>query len=267
MTRSAPATLFHRLDRVNQLDAGLGVGCAEPAARHAALVVAADSGKRTFQRLGVGIHQSHRNPGIGEAGSDASAHGAGADDGGALDRPGGRVLADTRHLAHCPLGEERVAERRRFRRWHAFLEDLPLLADPLVEGERQRHFDALQARNRCPLAARPPFKALTRGREDIRVLQHGLPLAGERMRRPGGDPFRREGERAYEQVAIDHPIKDSLLGCLWGRDTCAVDDHRERRFHTREPGQALGPAGAGREAEQHLRLADLGIPARHPVVA
>ena len=99
------------------------------------------------------------------------------------------------------------------------------------------------------------------------ILEHGRALARERVRRPGGDALLREGDCALQEVAVDHAVEDAVLGCLRGADGVAVHDHGERLLHTREAGQALGAAGAGREAQRHLRLADLGLPARDAVVA
>ena len=262
-----PGDALQRLDRLDQPNAGLGVGGADPAARHAPLVIAADRSERAFEGVRVGVHQAHRNPGVGEAGGDTPAHGAGTDDGRALDGPHRCLLVDAGDLARCALREEHVAERRRFRRGHAFLEDRALLANSLIEGERQRHFDAFEARDRRPLAACLALQTLAGGREDFRILELRRALARERVRRPGGDPFLRKGERAFQQIAVDHPVENSVFGCLCGANRGAVDDHRERRLHARKPRQALGAAGAGREAQRHLRLAHLGLPARDPVVA
>ena len=169
-----------------------------------------------------------------------------------LDRPHRCLLVDTGDLARRALREEHVAERRRFRRGHAFLEDFALLANSLIEGERQRHFDAFEARDRRPLAACLAPQTLAGGREDSWILQLRRALARERVRRPGGDPLLRKGKRAFQEVAVDHPVENSVLGCFCGADRSTVDDHRERRLHARKPRQALGAAGAGREAQRHL---------------
>ena len=63
------------------------------------------------------------------------------------------------------------------------------------------------------------------------------------------------------------PVGEANAEGLVGFDLAAGEDHVLGASRPHEPGQALGPAGAGDDAEQDLGLAEGGGLGRHPQVA
>ncbi len=94
--------LDHQIDVFQRLvidclaDAGaarLGLLLADPALANVVSIGVAHHTQRLFEHLGVVVQPQHLHTGVGQAHDDATAHGAGTDDGGALDIEAG--------LAHC----------------------------------------------------------------------------------------------------------------------------------------------------------------------
>ncbi len=87
------------------------------------------------------------------------------------------------------------------------------------------------------------------------------------MRAARSDASLCESYSTCSQIALDHGIDDTERVRLLGRHGIAIDDHGERRLDAGKPRQTLRAAGARREAELDLRLADGGIGRRHAIVA
>ena len=81
------------------------------AARRGGLVILLHHAHAALELLFAGLDQRHRNAGIGERHRDAAAHGAGADDGDALDVARLGAFGNAGDLGGLALGEERVALR------------------------------------------------------------------------------------------------------------------------------------------------------------
>ena len=80
--------------------------------------------------------------------------------------------------------------------------------------------------------------------------------------------FAREvARRAFERVvcAIDIEQRGALE--RGRRNRGAGDDHVDRRFEAHEPRETLRAAGAGNQAQLHLREGDLRVGQRHAIVA
>ena len=105
------------------------------------------------QRLLGHLDDGDGNAGIGERHRDAAAHGAGADDGDALDLARLHLGGHAGDLGGLALGEERIALRLRLFAVHQFEELLALERHALVEGAFERLGDALGAGERRDQAA------------------------------------------------------------------------------------------------------------------
>src|SRR6185369_10563084 len=95
----------------DQLDAFVELFRFEAAARDRALVILADRRHAAIEIGLGGIDQGDRNADVDTAHRDAAAHGAGADDAHARDRPRRDVAWKSWDLAHFALGVEEVAQR------------------------------------------------------------------------------------------------------------------------------------------------------------
>ena len=273
--------LEHRLDDdVGVLDVGVVGGAADQeharihvllgdaAARDAALVILADHGEALVQRLRVGLQHAHGNAGVGEVHGDAAAHGAAADDRGRLDGLHGRIGRHVGNLGGLALGEEGVALALGLLGADAFDEELALLLHALVEGEGERVLHALDAARRRDHAAGAPRDALARALEQpLRVLGGNHPVPGARERAALGHDLLGEGDRARGEIALDHGVEQAERLGLHGRDRLAAEDHVERGRDPDHARQALGAAGAGRDAQLDLRLAEPRRGVADPVMA
>jgi hypothetical protein len=99
----------------------------------AGLVALADGADALVEPLAIRFQNRHRDPRVREIHGDATAHGAGADDGRAADRSRRRFLGDVGDLGGGALGEEGVAQRARLGRAQEGEEEVALRAQPLLE--------------------------------------------------------------------------------------------------------------------------------------
>ena len=90
-----------------------GASGGNAAARRGGLVVLLHHAHAALELLLAGLDQRHRDTGIGERHRDAAAHGAGADDGDALDLARLCAVGNAGDLGGLALGEEGVALRLR----------------------------------------------------------------------------------------------------------------------------------------------------------
>ena len=110
---------------------------------HAAHVIVPDHGKAAFDRPGIDIDDVHGHPHAGEVHGDAAAHGAGADDGDALDVADRGVLVHALDLARFALGEKHVSQRSRFGRLQTGVEQFTLAFHALVKTQFDGRLDRL----------------------------------------------------------------------------------------------------------------------------
>ncbi len=114
----------HAVDQRHALGGRIG---RDAAARGGGFVVLLHHAHAALELLLAGLDQRHRNAGIGERHRDAAAHGAGADDGDALDRARLGAFRHARDLGRLALGEERIALRLGLVAGHQLQEALALL--------------------------------------------------------------------------------------------------------------------------------------------
>ena len=67
----------------------------------------------------------------------------------------------------------------------------------------------------------------------------------------------REGDGAFQQIAVDHGVDDARLDGPRGGDRLALGAHLECERRPAQPRQPLRAAGAGNDPEVHLGLTDL----------
>ena len=250
------------LDRLDQRQALVHLRLREAAALHADRIIVPDASEAALQRLGRGVQQLHRQPGIGAAHRNAAAHGAGADHCHGPDLGCWRVLRQMRQARHLALGEKGVAQGAGLIRVLELTEQPLLFGDPLGEGQARRRLyrgDAVVGRLLVAGLARDGL---------ARHLEHaGL---GRRRRHLADPPqglardIAREGDRRAAQIAVDQRIDDAKrLGLRrWHVPTRA--DHLERRLRPDQSRQPLRAATAREDADQHLRQPDLRRGHRDP---
>ena len=248
------------------------VGRARAALFRRALVVGADLRHAPVERAGIDLEQRDRNARRQEVHRDAAAHRAGADDRDALDRAHGVVSAHAGNARRRALGEERVAQRTRFRASAMQLQEQPpLVAQPLVERHRDRGRDRVDAfaRRRIVLApSRRRCCARTgsrRRRSDSRSRHRADRLRVQSF----GDDLARECQRGRRAHRVSTTASRSAVsGELRGGDAAlAGHDHVERRLDADRARQPLRAAGARQQAELHLGQRQRGRGARDAVVA
>ena len=206
------------------------------------------------------------NAGIGVGHRDAAAHRAGADDGGARDVAGRRVLRHVGNLGDLALGEEQMAQRAAIRsrarsRRRARVSRVEPASKSIVSAASMASTAANGAR--APRAVLPSAAARRLaggqpGRRDRRSCPSGRASCGARRRRrvPRANAIA-PSSRSPSTTASTMPA--CARAC--GGDRLAVGAHLERERGAAQPRQPLRAAGAGDDAEQHFGLADLG--ARH----
>ena len=222
----------------------------------ARLVVLADGAEPLVEGLLLHFQHAHRDARVGEAHGDAAAHGTGADHGRGVDRSGSRVVGYVRHLRGGTLGQERVPQGLRFRRIQQLDEEAPFDQRSLferLEGGGDR-VDALE-RRRIPLGHRGDAVAREL-QERLGIWMGDAALAHDRKRPSRGDAVR-EGDRAGEEVTLDHLVEEAGLGQHRRRHRGAGDDQVERGLQAEHARNPLRPAGAGNQADLHLRQRDL----------
>ncbi len=84
-------------------------------------------------------------------------------------------------------------------------------------------------------------------------------LAAAARAAPLLDKATRIGQTGLDQIAFEQLVDDMVLQRLRCTDGLAADDHIQRLLDAGQPRQALGTAGAGQQAQLHLRQADLGV--------
>ena len=100
----------------------------------------------------------------------------------------------------------------------------------------------------------------------VEALVDGPLGRGQRQRRAGGELAGHRHRRRVDLVVGDDGVGQADLQRLLGAHVPAGEDQVLGLRRADQPGQPLGAAGAGDDAEQDLRLADLGRGAQHPEV-
>ncbi len=234
---------------------------AEAAAGHRAAIIGGDPLASLLQPILAGLDQGDRDPGIGKTHRDAAAHRAGADDGGARDRPRPGAFGHSGHLRRFALGEEDMALRLRLVAGDELPEQLALAPQALVErqGKGVAHrFDASRWRLPPPQPAGERRRSLlegprigANGRELVVAVAHPL------QRAMFGHGPASKGDRGADQIARGDLVDDPQGQGFGGGDRVAGDDHPQRRLRSDETRQALRPAGPGQEAKLDFGQADL----------
>ena len=228
---------------------------AEPAARDGGAVIGGDPVEPLAQQIVAGLDQGDRDPGIGKAHGDAAAHRAGADHRRPRDRTRLCLGRDARHLRRLALGEKDVPLGLRLIAGDQLLEQLALPPQPFVERQDDGVAHRLDAGGRRLAAAQPPGQV----RRSIgKALGHQLivPVADQPQRPAFGDRPAGKGGCRLDQVARGNFVDDAVGQRLCRPDRLAADDHPQRLFRADQPRQALGPAGAGQQAELDFGQAD-----------
>jgi hypothetical protein len=240
------------------------------------VVVPADRRESALQRRLIDVFQEHRDAGVRVGHRDAAAHRAGAEDRGAPDVLRRRALRDAGDFRRLALGKEHVPERLRFGRDDAARGELALAARSGFEPKRQRRLNRVHRGVRGGRAARHAPETGTRGvagRGPVAdVLGSDRQLAGP-ANLPGLRPGFRERDRLIKDrvgagtPAIDDAIEDAGRERRRCRQRLPVGAHVEREPGAGQPRQPLRATGARDDAEEHLRLSDLGVLCRDAVVA
>ncbi len=230
------------------------------AARGGGLVILLHHAHAALELLFAGFDQRHRDTGIGERHRDAAAHGAGADDGDALDIARLCALGHAGDLCGLALAEERIALRLRLVRRHQLEESLALLLQSFIERQVDRGTDRVGGGERRFQPAGLLGQGCNRVGEDRAVGLGGRELAvvvaqlAQRalLRQHLAGKGLAAGGRTFDDL-----LDQAMLERLGGADRIAADDHLDRQFRTDRARQALGAAGAGQQAELDLGQAQL----------
>ena len=229
------------------------------AARRGRLVILLHHAHAALELFFAGLDQRHRNTGIGERHRDAAAHGAGADDGDALDIARLGALGHAGDLGGLALGKEGVALRLRLVARHQLEKTFALLLQPFVERQVDGGADRVGRGERGFQPARLLGERRDRVGEDRAVglggRELGVVVAQLAQRAFLGQHLAREGlaagGRTFDDF-LDQPVLERLLRA----DRIAADDHLDREFRTDRARQALGAAGARQQAEFDLGQAE-----------
>ena len=247
----------------------------EASSRRAALVVAADRGQAAVESVAVLLDDRYRKPGVGEGHRDAAAHRAGAEHADAANVPDRCVGGNVGNLARRTLGEEVVALCPRLRVGMEGPRQLGLAGEALVERQRGRRFDALNADLGGIEATGPAGDATPEIVEepwilpDHRAVTLDVPHTGQAPSlRHGtqGEAERAGGEAAF-LVAVRHRVDEPQFQRLVGGDVLTAGDHLERPRHTDQPRQPLSAAAARQDAQLDLGQAEPRFRVGHPEVA
>ena len=152
---------------------------------------------------------------------------------------------------------------------------LGLAGEPLVERQRGRRLDALNADLGGIEPARPAGDPTPEIIEDTRVLPDRRAVTLD-VPHPGQAPSLRHGtegeaERAGGEAAFllaaRYRVDEPQFQCLGGGDVLAAGDHLERPRHTDQPRQSLSAAAARQDAELDLGQSEPRFRVGHPEVA
>ena len=253
----------HARDQAHALGRGIR---RDTAARGGRLVVLLHHAEAALELLFAGLDQRHRDTGIGERHRDAAAHGAGADDGDALDVTRLRVLPARR----------RSWPPRARRRTHSAAPSTGRLMTSLRKPSRS-FFNP--SSNGSSIAARDRLGGGERRFEPARLLGQGCDRIGEDRRcRPWPAASLESSSRSLRKRAL---LRQHLAGEGLAAGGRAFDDFLDqavlrapppapigspltiiltassRADHARQP---LGTAGARQQAELHFGQAELARP-------
>ena len=232
------------------------VGLGEPSLLDGARVVLLHDAETAVESLLGHLHDGDGDAGVGEVHRDASAHRPGADDGRALDLPGGRARRHVGDLGRLALGEEGVDLPLGLGRGHALLEELALALESLREGQRHRRLHRLDALEGREIAPRLALDALLEGLEEGRVLAGGLELVVRGRDLPEGlllgHELLGEGDGARAEILAHHLVHDAELLGPRRAHGIAAHDHLEGGLGADQARQPLRAAGARQEAELDL---------------
>ncbi len=235
----------------------------EPAALHRRLITAPDRGEATVERGRVDVHQRDVEVRVHARHGNAAAHGAGTDDGDALDLGRTGIGREVRDLRDGALGEEGVHQGSGLDLLHLPREDLALAAAPVGEGEGRGRLDRIDDGQRRPhVAMGPPRRVTARGREGGGRLRRVEPVASiARLRARPALVHDLGGERHgfLAQIAIRDAIDEADPEGVGRSDRPAGDAERDRLLDADEAGQPLRAFGARDDAQRHFRHAQAGV--------
>ena len=244
----------------DQAHAALDIVLAQLAALDGDAVVLADDFHAAVECAVADFEQRHWNPRVGEAHGDAAAHGAAADDRRLADFALRGVFGQALDLRRLPLGEKDMAHGGGFRRGDELPEQFALALERLVDWQFDRGFEATDDAVRGDLAPRPGVHPLAGLLEKARLdgcrVDHDV--ADTLERRAGFDEFPGIADRAFEQIAFDDLVDEAHVVGLARGNRIARGDDVQSGFDAGDARQALGSAGAGKQAELDLGQADFG---------
>ena len=273
--------LEHRFDdQVCVLERVVGSGAVE-ARHHARLAVGVhaplldqavvdllDVGAAARQAGVVALDHRDRQARVEHRHRDARAHGAAADDAGALDRArlGGLGLG---HLSDFALGEEHVGQTLVLRTGQALLEQLALELRAFGVRPVQHGFhgldDLLRRDQPARLLGHVAACGVERGAVGIAVGERRAGVTAAARRRLAGSEFLGIGQAVCRGV-VDELVDQAQRQRFLGTDAAAGGHHVERGLHADQTRRALRAAGAGQQAQQHLGQAELRVGGGQAVV-
>ena len=246
----------------------------EASADRAALVVAPHRGQAPVESVAVLLDDRYRKPRVGEGHRDAAAHRAGAEHADAANVPDRCVGGDVGNLARRALGEEVVALCPRLRVGMERPRQLGLAGEPLVERQRGRRLDALNADLGGIEPARPAGDPTPEIIEDTRVLPdrragdsrcpvtRGRPRPSATARRAKRNaPAARPAFLLAARYRVDEPQFQALPRRLMCSPLVIISS---ARGHTDQPRQSLSAAAARQDAELDLGQSEPRVSCRPP---
>ena len=207
----------------------------------------------------AGLDQRDRDTGIGKGHRDAAAHGAGADDGDALDIARLRAVGNAGDLGGFTLREKGIALSLRLVAGYQFQKAFALLLQPFVEGKIDRGADGIGGGERGFQPARLLGHRRYRVGEDravgLRRGELGVVVAQLAQRTLLRQHFSGKGFAAGGRT-LDDFLDQPVLQRFRGADRVTADDHLDRQFRTDRARQPLGATGARQQAEFDLGQAE-----------
>jgi hypothetical protein len=193
-----------------------------------AVIDAGDPRQASVQRRLVGFDQPDWKAGVEQRHGNSRPHGAGADDGGLVERADGSGGGDAVHPGRCALREECMPEALRLGSLHQLEEGLPLDGEPFVEGPSRRRDCVHRAEGRWkpgPLGFEPGTGGLAQ-RSEVGFVERDVAGSPWWLRRCVGGGC--EIHRGCQRVTVHHEIEQRHGGQLLRRHRIAVRDHVDR---------------------------------------
>ena len=235
-------------------------------------VVAANCGQAAVQRFLLHFQHLHWHAGVQEVHGNAAAHGAGANNGHALDVAQRCVCGHVRNLGRSTLAQEQVAQGAAFAGEHEVHENFTLGGHADGKFFLGSSLDCCHALERCGKVLGHAAHHIA-GKLEVSVAQ-GV-LAGKLAddgHGAGRSDRARKGQRLFGQrLRRGGNLLEQLLarqhGQHFGLDGLAADDHIERGLYAQNTRQALRAASARDEPELDFGQRNAGAGCSDAVMA